>query len=50
LSQAVQPGARFEIAVLVINGPISASPANPAYIREARLEFYEVPACLSCRD
>ena len=40
LSDAVQPGDQFQIAVFGINGPISVAPANTVWFREARLEFY----------
>ena len=41
LSEAVQPGERFQIAVLGINGPIALAPLNPVFIREARVEFFK---------
>jgi gluconolactonase len=41
LSESVKPGDTFEIAILGINGPISVSPANPAFFRFARLEFFK---------
>jgi gluconolactonase len=40
LADAVEAGARFEVAVFAINGPISAAPANFLWFREARVEFY----------
>ena len=40
LSGAVKPGDKFEIAIFAMNGPISAAPANFAWVREANLEFY----------
>ncbi|MDA1185365.1 MAG: hypothetical protein O2930_12070 [Acidobacteria bacterium] len=40
LSDDVQPGDQFQIAVFGINGPISVAPANTVWFREARLEFY----------
>lgn len=40
LSDDVQPGAQFQIAIFGINGPISVAPANTVWLREARLEFY----------
>jgi len=41
LSEAVAPGARFEVAVLGMNGPIALAPLNPVFIREARVEFFK---------
>jgi len=41
LSEAVQPGERFQVAVLGINGPIALAPLNPVFIREARVEFFK---------
>jgi hypothetical protein len=40
LSDGVQPGDEFQIAIFGINGPISVAPANTVWFREARLEFY----------
>jgi hypothetical protein len=40
LHDTVVVGARFEIAVFAINGPISAAPANFLWWREAKVEFY----------
>jgi gluconolactonase len=40
LADTVSPGARFEVAVFGINGPISAAPPNTVWFREAKLEFY----------
>ena len=40
LSDALRPGAKFQIAVFGINGPISVAPANPVFFREARVEFF----------
>jgi hypothetical protein len=40
LSESLQPGDRFEIAILGINGPISEAPDNFLFFREARLEFF----------
>jgi gluconolactonase len=39
LGEDVQPGDSFEIAVFGINGPISLTPLNTVWFREARLEF-----------
>ena len=40
LRDTVEVGARFEVAVFAINGPISAAPANFLWFREAKVEFY----------
>ena len=40
LSDAVEPGDSFEIAVFGINGPISAAPPNTVWFREAKIEFF----------
>jgi len=40
LSESVKPGDKFQLAVLGINGPISLAPANPVFVREAKIEFY----------
>jgi gluconolactonase len=40
LANPVVPGAKFEIAVFAINGPISAAPANFLWFREAKVEFF----------
>ena len=40
LGDAVSPRDRFEVAVVAINGPISAAPANFLWFREAKVEFY----------
>jgi gluconolactonase len=40
LTHDARPGDRFQIAVLGINGPISASPANYIWMRTATLDFY----------
>jgi len=36
----VRPGQRIQLAVLGINGPVSAAPENFIWIRSARLEFH----------
>ena len=36
----VAAGTKFEIAVFAINGPLSASPANFLWFREAKIEFF----------
>jgi gluconolactonase len=41
LSQAVKAGEKVQLAVFGINGPISASPENPVFFRDARVEFYK---------
>jgi gluconolactonase len=41
LTRDARPGDRFQIAVLGINGPISAAPANYIWMRTATLDFYE---------
>jgi gluconolactonase len=41
LTRDARPGDRFRIAVLGINGPISASPANYIWMRTATLDFYD---------
>jgi gluconolactonase len=40
LGNPVAAGAKFEIAVFAINGPISAAPANFLWFREAKIEFF----------
>ena len=40
LTRDARPGDRFQIAVLGMNGPISASPANYIWMRTATLDFY----------
>ncbi|MBV8131833.1 MAG: hypothetical protein JO282_04895 [Alphaproteobacteria bacterium] len=40
LANPVTAGDKFEIAVFAINGPISASPANFLWFREAKIEFF----------
>jgi gluconolactonase len=41
LSESVKPGDKFQIAILGINGPLSVSPTNGVFFREARLEFFK---------
>lgn len=36
----VKPGQQIQLAVFGINGPISGSPTNYIWVREAKLEFY----------
>jgi hypothetical protein len=40
LATEAAPGAKFELAVFAINGPISAAPANFLWFREAKVEFF----------
>jgi gluconolactonase len=40
LTRDAHPGDRFQLAVLGINGPISASPRNYIWIRSATLDFH----------
>jgi gluconolactonase len=40
LGRDIRPGQRFQIAVMGINGPISASPRNYIWMRTATLDFY----------
>jgi hypothetical protein len=40
LATEVSQGAKFEVAVFAINGPISAAPANFLWFREAKVEFF----------
>ena len=39
-ARGVQPGQRIQLAVFGINGPISDTPANYIWIRNARLDWY----------
>jgi gluconolactonase len=40
IGRDVKPGQQIQLAVFGINGPISNSPTNFIWVREARLEFY----------
>jgi gluconolactonase len=40
LTRAAAPGQRFQLAVLGINGPLSASPNNFIWVKSATLDFY----------
>lgn len=40
LTRDAQPGARLEVAILAMNGPISRSPENFYFVREAVLDVY----------
>lgn len=46
LTRNAQPGEKFQIAVLGINGPVSAHPENYIWVRNATLDFYS-PSKLS---
>jgi gluconolactonase len=41
LAETVKPGDKFQIAVFGINGPISVSPSNFIFFRDAKVEFYK---------
>src|SRR5579862_594968 len=41
LSPGLKAGDKFQIAIFGINGPISMSPANSVFVREAKLELYK---------
>lgn len=41
IGRDVKPGQRIQIAIFGINGPISNSPTNFIWVREAKLEFYK---------
>jgi hypothetical protein len=41
LTESAKPGEKFQLAILAINGPLSASPANAVFMREARVEFFK---------
>jgi gluconolactonase len=40
LADTVKPGDKFQIAVFGINGPISVSPENFLFFRQAQIEFF----------
>ena len=40
LTRDAQPGQRFDIAVLAVNGPLSESPRNYYWVRSAHLDVY----------
>ena len=40
IGRNVKPGQRIQLAIFGMNGPISDSPTNYIFIREARLEFF----------
>jgi gluconolactonase len=41
VARDVRPGQQIQLAVFGINGPISATPTNFIWVREARLEFFK---------
>jgi gluconolactonase len=41
LADTVKAGDKFQIAVFGVNGPISVSPANFVFVRQAQVEFYK---------
>jgi hypothetical protein len=41
LSTGLKAGDKFQIAIFGINGPISMSPANSVFVREAKLELFK---------
>ena len=41
LSTDIKPGDKIQIAIFGINGPISMSPANSVFVREAKLELFK---------
>ena len=41
LADTVKPGDKFQIAVFGVNGPISVSPENFIFVRQAQVEFYK---------
>jgi len=45
LGRDLQPGRVFEVALLGINGPLSALPSNYVWIRSATLELYAAGRC-----
>jgi len=40
LTTSAEPGMRFDVAVLVVNGPISRSPGNFYWVRQAMLDVH----------
>jgi gluconolactonase len=44
LTRNARPGQRFQLAVLGINGPISAGPNNFIWVKSATLDFFPPPA------
>jgi gluconolactonase len=49
LTKNAQPGEKFQIAVLAINGPVSAHPENYIWVRNATLDFYSPGKLSSAR-
>ncbi|MGD9109987.1 MAG: hypothetical protein PVG93_03510 [Phycisphaerales bacterium] len=41
IGRKVKPGQQIQLAVFGINGPISASPDNYIFVRQAKLDFYK---------
>jgi gluconolactonase len=41
LADTVKPGDKFQIAVFGVNGPISVSPENFIFVRQAQVELYK---------
>src|SRR3984893_2673725 len=41
LSTDLKPGDKIQIAIFGINGPISMSPANAVFVRDAKLELFK---------
>lgn len=41
IGRDVKPGQKIQLAVFGINGPISSSPTNFIWVREAKLDFYK---------
>jgi gluconolactonase len=41
IGRDVKPGQKIQLAIFGINGPISNSPTNYIFIRDAKLEFYK---------
>ncbi|MFM9904025.1 MAG: SMP-30/gluconolactonase/LRE family protein [Pyrinomonadaceae bacterium] len=41
IGRNVKPGQKIQLAIFGINGPISNSPTNFIFVREAKLEFYK---------
>jgi gluconolactonase len=53
IGRNVQPGDEIQLAVFGMNGPISDTPTNYIYVREARIEFYpheDVPVALEPQE
>jgi gluconolactonase len=44
IGRHVKPGQKIEIAIFVMNGPISNVPPNRANMHSAKVEFYKTPA------